>query len=97
VSKDADPQQRLWLSLGYGGKTASPETWRYWPKPGATREWIIAAPNGLAEFELRHHDVYLGGTKLLTGETQWKATWMALAYFYEHIIPTVKPPPIAGS
>jgi hypothetical protein len=32
VSMDRDPHQRLWLSLGYGGKTASIATWRYWKK-----------------------------------------------------------------
>jgi hypothetical protein len=57
-------------------------------------EWIIAAPNGHAEFEQRQRDVYFRGEKIRSGKTQWSATWMALAYFYEHVIPTIKPPPI---
>ena len=95
VSRDADPQQRLWLSLGYGGKNSSPGSWRYWKKPNAKREWIIAAPNGLAEFELHHRTVFYEGEELFTKPTQWRATWCALGYFYEHIIPTVTPPPKA--
>ena len=66
MSRDADPQQRLWLSLGYGGKTAPSSTWRYWQKRGEDRTWIIAAPNDLAEFEQRDKEVYLNDQKLFT-------------------------------
>lgn len=95
MSRDADSQQRLWLFLGHGGKTASPGIWRYWKKPGTDREWIIAAPHGLAEFEQRHHDVYFHGKKILSEKTQWDATWKALAYFYEHVVPAIEPLPLS--
>jgi hypothetical protein len=94
MSRDADSQQRLWLSLGYGGKTAPLHTWRYW-KTSNDREWIIAAPNGLAEFVLKDRIVFYKGQEVLAASTQWGATWRALAYFYENVIPTVKPPPMS--
>jgi len=89
VRKDSDPHERRWRSLGYGGKTAPASTWRYWKKPGAKGEWIIAAPNGVAEFEQRQRDIYFRGEKILSGATQWSATWKALAYFYEYVAPTI--------
>lgn len=94
MSRDADPQQRLWLALGYGGKTAPADRWRYWKKPDEERTWIIAAPNGLAEFLLVHHAVSYQGREVLVGRTQWDATWKALAYFYSDLVPTLKPPPL---
>ena len=70
MSRDADPQQRLWLSLGYGGKTARSDCWRYWKNPDEERTWIIAAPNGLAEFLLVHRAVPDQGREVLLGKTQ---------------------------
>lgn len=92
MSKDTDAQQRLWLSLGYGGKKAPETTWRYWPKPGEKSTWIIAAPNGLATFEQRGKEIFLDGKNILCERTPWLATWGALAYFYKNIVPTVPAP-----
>jgi hypothetical protein len=92
MSKDKDPQQRLWLSLGYGGKRASTVTWRYWAKRGEKGTWIIAAPNDLAKFEQRGREVFLNSKQILSGRTQWHATWAALAYFYSDVVPTIEPP-----
>lgn len=96
MSRDRDPQQRLWLSLGYGGATAPQPTWRYWAKPGEKFTWIIAAPNDLARFEQRGSKVYYGDVEIISAETQWEATWRTLAFFYESVIPTVTPPPLAA-
>lgn len=93
MSRDGDAQQRLWLSLGYGGKQAPVTNWRYWKKPNETREWFISAPNDLAEFEQKHTAVYYKGEQILKEETQWLATWATLAYFYKEIVPKLKPPP----
>lgn len=87
MSKDKDAEQRLWLSLGYGGKRADPRTWRYWKKPGGAKQWVIAAPNDLAEFEQHDKTVFYQGKQILEAATQWSATWRTLAYFYEHVIP----------
>lgn len=90
MSTDADGHQRRWLALGYGGKTSSPETWRYW-KSGA-RAWTIAAPYGLAEFEQRHRTIFYRGQEVLAAATQWDATWKAIAYFYSDVVPQLPPP-----
>lgn len=94
MSRDRDPQQRLWLSLGYGGMTAPETTWRYWAKPGEKSVWEIAAPNNLALFLQRGRKVFYKDVEIISAKTQWEATWRALAYFYEKIIPTLTPPPI---
>ena len=92
MSMDADGHQRRWLALGYGGKTSSPETWRYWK--GADRTWTIVAPHGLAEFEQRHRSIFYQGEEVLTAATQWEATWRAVGYFYSHVVPTLPAPPM---
>lgn len=94
MSRDRDAQQRLWLSLGYGSKGSPKTTWRYWSKPNSKREWIIRAPNDLAEFEQRHRTIFYRGVEVLTAKTQWLATWGAVAHFYEKVIPTVPLPPL---
>ena len=94
MSKDADPHQRLWLFLGYGGKRAPKSTWRWWKKTGAERTWIISAPNALAEFEQRGTAIFYHGEKVYEGKTQWDATWNALAYFYKNITQTTPKPPV---
>jgi len=83
-SRDEQPDQRLWKNLGYGGKTASHETWRYWPQAG-TGPWIIAAPLEAAEYlqeglSLFYRDELIYEAK--EGEGQWDVTWQALAHFY---------------
>jgi hypothetical protein len=99
MSRDSDPHQRKWLSLGYGGKTAPKTTWRYWEKPGARTgtpsTWIISAPNGLAEFEQRGKSVFYQGAEILAEPTQWLATWSALGYFYAKILPELPAPPLS--
>lgn len=92
MSQDADAQQRLWLSLGYGGKRKPQPTWRYWEHPKGSKRWVISAPNQLAEFEQHGKTVLYRGEVVATGRTQWAATWAALAYFYETVVPTIKPP-----
>ncbi|MDH6170910.1 hypothetical protein M2282_006090 [Variovorax boronicumulans] len=92
MSMDADGQQRRWLALGYGGKTSSPETWRYWKT--ADRRWTIVAPHGLAEFEQRHRSIFYRGEEVLTAATQWEAIWRAVAYFYSHVVSTLPAPPM---
>lgn len=83
-SRDAQPDQRLWKNLGYGGKTASHETWRYWPQ-GGRGPWTIAAPLGAAEYLqdglcLFHEGELIYQAK--DGESQWDVTWQALSHFY---------------
>jgi hypothetical protein len=95
MSRDSDPQQRRWLSMGYGGKTSPGETWRYWKT--ADQTWTIAAPLGLAEFELKHRTVFYMGRELFTEDTQWRAQWRALAYFYSEVLPGLRPPPLGSS
>ncbi|MBD9667124.1 hypothetical protein IB278_24400 [Variovorax sp. VRV01] len=92
MSMDADGHQRRWLTLGYGGKTSSPETWRYWK--AADRTWTIVAPHGLAEFEQRHRRIFYQDEKVLAAATQWEATWRAVGYFYSHVVPTLPAPPM---
>ncbi|RYD80537.1 MAG: hypothetical protein EOP84_11930 [Verrucomicrobiaceae bacterium] len=94
MSRDRDPQQRLWLALGHGGKGAGADRWRYWKKPDAERTWVIAAPNNRAEFLLVHHAVSYQGRELFVGRTQWDATWKTLAYFYSDVVPKLEPPPL---
>jgi len=94
MSQDTDAQQRLWLSLGYGGKRKPQPTWRYWEHPKSSKQWIISAPNELAEFEQRGKEVFYRGEKVATGHSQWAATWAAVAYFYDKIVPTLTPPTI---
>ena len=94
MSRDRDPQQRIWLSLGHGGKTAPKTTWRWWKKPNSEREWIISAPNGLAEFEQRGNTVFYKGVQVVTAKTQWLATWGAVGYFYAEVAPVSLPPPL---
>lgn len=91
MSLDADGHQRRWLALGYGGKTSSPGTWRYWKT--ADRTWTIAAPHGLAEFEQRHRTIFYQGEEVLSAATQWEATWRAIGYFYSHVVPKLPAPP----
>jgi hypothetical protein len=91
MSMDTDAQQRLWLSLGYGGKSDPPTTWRYWQVE--PRHWVIAAPNDLAKFEQHDKTVSFEGEPVFTSATQWSATWEALAYFYKHVVPKLSPPP----
>lgn len=93
MSRDADPQHRLWLSLGYGGKTARQPTWRYWKTQ--PKQWEISAPNELANFQQRDRTVFFKGKEILTGDTQWSATWQTVAYFYEKVLPTLTPPPLS--
>lgn len=83
-SRDAQADQRLWKNLGYGGKDASDETWRYWPQSGAG-PWTIAAPLGAAEYMQEGLRLYYEGALIYEareGETQWDVTWQALAHFY---------------
>lgn len=94
MSKDQDAHQRLWLSLGYGGKTAPVTTWRYWKHPQEPQCWIIAAPNGLAEFVQRNRTVFYKDREILTAESQWQATWSALGFFYAKLVPILPKPPI---
>jgi hypothetical protein len=97
MGMDRDAQQRLWLHLGYGGKKSEPTTWRYWKKPKSSKEWVIAAPHYLAEFEQHDKTVFYRGEPILTADTQWSATWRALAYFYEKVVPTLVPPPMTDA
>lgn len=97
MSRDKDPQQRLWLSLGYGGKAAAKSTWRYWKLVNASQSWIIAAPNDLAIFEQKGCQVMFDGKTIITANSQWAATWRTLAYFYENVIPNLTPPPLSDS
>jgi hypothetical protein len=94
MSRDRDPEQRRWLSLGYGGSKASSSTWRYWKKAGVRGVWIIAAPNDLARFEQRDCDVFYEGDRVVSATTQWDATWQTLAYFYGHLIRKTPAPPL---
>lgn len=94
MSRDTDAQQRLWLSLGYGGKTAPQTTWRYWRKRGEASTWVVAAPNGLAEFEQKGTSVFYEGVRVLRARTQWRATWDTLAYFYAEVIHKLPVPPM---
>jgi|JI9StandDraft_2_1071091.scaffolds.fasta_scaffold35131_2 hypothetical protein len=97
MSRDSDPNQRKWLSLGYGGKNAPATTWRYWKKPNQTRQWVISAPNDLAEFEQHDRTVFHEGVAIHTAKTQWLATWAALAYFYGQLLPNLPAPTLSGS
>lgn len=90
MSRDTDMQQRLWKSLGYGGKTAKQPTWRYWEV--GPKHWVISAPNELAQFDLRDKALAHEGRVIHTAKTQWSATWNALAYFYENVVPTLAVP-----
>ena len=92
MSRDTDANQRLWKSLGYGGKTSPKSVWRYW-KHGEGH-WVIAAPNDLAEFEQHGHSVSYGGEVVVKAKTQWSATWLALAYFYSQVVPKLPKPPL---
>ena len=83
-SRDAQADQRLWKNLGYGGKTAGDETWRYWPQSGQG-PWTIAAPLGAAVYEQDGLRLFYEGELIYeakTGEGQWDVTWQALAHFY---------------
>ena len=95
MSRDADAQQRLWLSFGYGGKRKPQPTWRYWEQSKGSGRWVISAPNEVAEFEQHGRTVFYRGEKILTASTQWAATWAALAYFYEKVVPSLQPPPLS--
>ena len=96
MSRDQDPDQRRWLSLGYGGKGASGSTWRYWKKRNHDRQWVIAAPNRLAEFEQHDTTVYYNGAVIVQAKTQWQATWGALAHFYGKLLQTLPPPELGA-
>ena len=83
-SRDAQPDQRLWKNLGYGGKTASEETWRYWPQSGSG-PWTIAAPLGAAEYRQENLRLYYKGQLIYEAkesEGQWDVSWQALVHFY---------------
>ncbi|MCA9232804.1 MAG: hypothetical protein KDA57_19295 [Planctomycetales bacterium] len=83
-SRDAQPDQRLWKNLGYGGKTGSENTWRYWPQSGSG-PWTIAAPLGAAEYTQDNGCLFYQGELVYRakhGEGQWDVTWQALAHFY---------------
>ena len=96
MSRDADGQQRLWLSLGYAGKKGNKDNWRYWEKqPKGSRQWVISSPNSHVEFEQHDKTVFFRGKQILTAKTQWAATWRALAYFYEEVVPTLPEPPMS--
>ncbi len=95
MSRDADAQQRLWLSFGYGGKRKPQPTWRYWKQSTGASRWIISAPNAVAQFEQEGRTVYYRGEKIITAPTQWAATWATLAYFYEKVVPSLQPPPMS--
>jgi hypothetical protein len=92
MSRDTDAQQRLWLSLGYGGRSKPQPAWRYWETEKGSKQWIISAPNELAEFEQHGNKILYQGEVVVTARTHWAATWGALAYFYETILPTLTPP-----
>lgn len=94
MSRDTDPQERLWQSFGYGHKSSAPTTWRYWEEPKGSKQWIISAPNDLVRFEQRDKTVFYKGEAIHTAETQWLATWRALAYFYDQVVPTLPRPAI---
>lgn len=96
MSRDTDSQQRLWNSLGYGGKNSEPTTWRYWKGAKDSRSWVISAPNNLAQFEQHDKTVFYMGKAIVTAVTQWSATWRSLAYFYEEIVPTLTAPPLSA-
>jgi hypothetical protein len=83
-SRDAQPDQRMWKNLGYGGKTSSEDTWRYWPQSGAG-PWTIAAPLGAAVYTQDNLRLYYEGELIYEakdGEGQWDVAWQALAHFY---------------
>lgn len=94
-SRDQDHHQRRWLALGFGGKTADETTWRYWSEAGGQGPWRIAAPHRMAEYQLVDKKLYLDGELVLTGRTQWDATWRALAHFYAEVVPALEPPPLS--
>lgn len=95
MSNDSDPQQRLWLSLGYGQKRGSKSTWRYWET--GPKRWIICAPNALAEFVQVDRNVFYKDKQIVEeARNQWAATWAALAYFYSDVIQTLPPTPKSG-
>lgn len=83
-SRDEQADQRLWKNLGYGGKTSSPEVWRYWPQSGAG-PWTMAAPLGAAEYTQENLRLFFEGELIYEArgdEVQWDVMWQALAYFY---------------
>lgn len=92
MSRDTDANERLWKHLGYGRRTSSPDTWRYWEISKGI--WTISAPKGLAEFEQRGSTVYYKGEVVVDAKTQWSGTWEALAFFYREIVQTLPKPPI---
>ncbi len=94
MSRDTDTNERLWKSLGYGRKTSSPGNWRYWQH--ADGHWVIAAPYGAAEFEQRGASVAYRGKVVVRAKTQWATTWLALAYFYAEVVPTLPKPPLSS-
>ncbi|CAN7776289.1 hypothetical protein LJR084_007905 [Variovorax sp. LjRoot84] len=95
MSVERDGHLRRWLAFGYGGKTSSPGTWRYWKT--AERTWTIAFLHGLAEFERRHRSIFYQGEEILTAATQWDATWKAVGYFYSHVVPKLQALPMNQS
>ena len=83
-SRDAQPDQRLWKNLGYGSKTSSNSTWRYWPQSGPG-PWTIAAPLSAAEYTQDDRRLFYKGEVIYEAqgdEGQWDVTWQALAHFY---------------
>lgn len=75
-------------------RSCPPTTWRYWRKRDETSTWIVAAPNGLAEFEQKGTSVFYEGARDLRARTQWHATWGTPAYFYAEVIHKVPVPPM---
>ena len=92
MSRDSDSHQRLWLSLGHGGKRARQPTWRWWQDKDNPKIWTISAPNGLAEFTQIGRTVSYQGKEIITSKTQWAATWQTVAYFYEIVVPSLPHP-----
>lgn len=94
-SRNTDPDERRWKALGFGTKTSSANTWRYWSEATGKGPWRIAAPFGMAEYGLVGKQLYLDDTLVLEGQTQWDAQWRAIAHFYAEVVPNTPAPPLA--
>ena len=94
MTGDHEAQQRIWKSLGFGGRHTQPTTWRYWAKPSAKRVWVISAPSDMVRFEQQGRTIHHEGRQILTAKTRWLATWKALAHFYAEIAPRLQVPPM---
>ncbi|MEX3839787.1 hypothetical protein [Paraburkholderia sp. BR10882] len=94
-SRSTDPNDRRWKALGFGHKTSSDSTWRWWSEAADKGPWRIAAPFGMAEYRLVGKKLYLDDNLVLEGKSQWDATWRAIAHFYAEVVPNTLPPPLA--